>query len=237
MRINVIPLLIIFCVLSLGMRLVDVTKASQNLIFFKPNQALAEEKKEEKSTEQAAQKDVLIIEEETPEDEKEDVAKKEIDIPELLQGLTLLAGEEGFDVNFAQEEIALLQDLANRRKTLDERERLLDQKEAVLKATNTQIDQKITELTGLKQELQDLLNQQSMEEQKRIRSLVKIYEGMKPKDAARIMNTLETDILLAVFAQMSERRSAPIMAEMESDRAREITTLLAEQKQLPDVEF
>ena len=57
------------------------------------------------------------------------------------------------------------------------------------------------------EEIQDLLKQQSEEEKARIASLVKIYEGMKPKDAARIFNTLDTDILLDVVGKMSERKS------------------------------
>jgi flagellar motility protein MotE (MotC chaperone) len=60
---------------------------------------------------------------------------------------------------------------------------------------------------------------------------------MKPKDAARILNTLETDILIAVMERMSERKSAPILAEMDSDRARQVTTLLAERKQLPNLDL
>ena len=90
---------------------------------------------------------------------------------------------------------------------------------------------------SLRDELKTLLKEQSDEEQKRIRSLVRIYEGMKPKDAARILNTLETDILIAVMERMSERKSAPILAEMDSDRARQVTTLLAERKQLPNLDL
>ena len=85
--------------------------------------------------------------------------------------------------------------------------------------------------------METLLEKQSEEEKKRIESLVRIYEGMKPKDAARILNTLEIDILINVMERMSERRSGPILAEMDSERAREVTTLLAERKRLPDLDL
>ena len=56
---------------------------------------------------------------------------------------------------------------------------------------------------------------------------------MKAKDAARIFNTLDVDVLLNVISRMSERKSAPILAEMDADRARTVTILLAQQRQVP----
>ena len=85
--------------------------------------------------------------------------------------------------------------------------------------------------TTIKNEIEALLKEQSAEEQSRINSLVKIYEGMKAKDAARIFNTLDMDVLIMVMSRMSERKSSPILAEMSPDRARTVTLLLAQQKQ------
>ena len=56
---------------------------------------------------------------------------------------------------------------------------------------------------------------------------------MKAKDAANIFNTLDMDILISVMGRMSERKLAPILAEMNPDRARSVTIFLAEQKSLP----
>ena len=56
---------------------------------------------------------------------------------------------------------------------------------------------------------------------------------MKAKDAANIFNTLDMDILISVMGRMSERKLAPILAEMNPDRARSVTIFLAEQKSQP----
>ena len=56
---------------------------------------------------------------------------------------------------------------------------------------------------------------------------------MKPKDAARIFNTLDLDVLLNVVSRMSERKSAPVIASMDPERARTLTIMLMEQKALP----
>ena len=82
---------------------------------------------------------------------------------------------------------------------------------------------------------ENLLENQSEEEKARIVSLVKIYEGMKPKDAARIFDTLDLDILVSVVSQMSERKLSPVLAAMNPERARTVTIMLAEQKRLPSL--
>lgn len=137
------------------------------------------------------------------------------------------------DLNMAGGSEEVLQELIARRKELDARERQLEQKEALLMATETQVNQKLEELKTLRTDLKELLDQQETEEEERIKSLVKIYEGMKPREAANIFNTLDMKIMLQVVSRMSERKSAPILASMEPDTARELTVLLARQKQLP----
>ena len=127
----------------------------------------------------------------------------------------------------------LYQDLSRRREELDGRERALVTREAFLEAAERELNQKLRELTALKNEIESLMQEQSEEQQERINSLVRIYEGMKAKDAARIFNTLDMDVLISVMARMSERKSAPILAEMSADRARTVTILLAQQNQIP----
>ena len=129
----------------------------------------------------------------------------------------------------------VFQDLTKRRAALDQREQKLSEREALLEAAQKELDKKLTEMEGVRDELKDLLKQQTAEEAARIQSLVKIYSGMKPKDAARIFNTLDTDILMDVVSNMTESKAGPIIALMEADRAKALTTLLAEQKKLPEV--
>lgn len=127
----------------------------------------------------------------------------------------------------------IMDDLAKRRSDLEKREKALVTREALLQAGEQELDRKYQELSQLRNEIELLLKQQSEEENARMESLVKIYEGMKPKDAARIFDTLDLDILVNVMGKMSERKLSPIMAEMNDERARTITIMLAEQKSLP----
>jgi flagellar motility protein MotE (MotC chaperone) len=131
--------------------------------------------------------------------------------------------------------VEMFKELIARRENLDKRQRILQQREALLMAAEQELERKYDELTQLRAEIAELLEKQSVEEQARIRSLVKTYEGMKAKDAARIFNTLSIDVLLEVMSGMSERKIAPILASMETERARQVTILLSEQKKLPSL--
>lgn len=136
-------------------------------------------------------------------------------------------------LNMSDVKFEMFGDLSERRQKLDSREKELQTREALLKAAENELDKKLQELTRLKTEIEELLNQQSEEEKKRIQSLVKIYEGMKPKDAARIFDTLDIDVLLTVMSEMSERKIAPVLAAMNPERARTVTIMMAEQNKLP----
>jgi len=139
------------------------------------------------------------------------------------------------DLELPKLRVEMFKELIARRENLDKRQRILQQREALLRAAEQELERKYDELTQLRGEIGELLEQQSEEEQARIKSLVKTYEGMKAKDAARIFNTLSIDVLIEVMSSMSERKIAPIIASMETERARQVTILLAEEKKLPSL--
>ena len=143
------------------------------------------------------------------------------------------AGEEDFTYSGVQE--GLYRDLTKRREDIEKREKALTTREALLEAAEREFDQKLRELTALRTQIESLMVQQTEEEKARTASLVKIYEGMKAKDAARIFNSLDTDVLLQVLTAMSERKSSPIIAEMDPERARTITIMMSQQQNLPQL--
>jgi flagellar motility protein MotE (MotC chaperone) len=134
---------------------------------------------------------------------------------------------------FSQSEIQVLQQLAGRREAIEKRERELDQRLAVLSAAEAQIDTKIRKLREIQKTIEDLMDKHDEQEQKKIDNLVKIYQSMKPKDAARIFEQMDMHILVRVIKGMKERNSAAILAKMSADRANAVTAELATQAQLP----
>ncbi len=124
-------------------------------------------------------------------------------------------------------EIKVLEDLAARRRELENRERDLEFREGLLKATEQRVEEKIEELKTLQAELQALVDQKDEEEVAKLESLVEIYSKMKPKEAARVFERLEMPLLLSVIGRMKERTSAAILAEMDPQRVSEITAEIA----------
>lgn len=209
----------------------EKTPADQKSEEKKPEDKKPEDKKEATGKAEVEEKNSKAVEKKA--DEGDDWTNKpyafdakEAEAPEWKD-----AGDsdfEGGDVN-AQ----LFEDLSKRRQQLDKEDKDLQVKEALLKAATKELDRKYQELSNLRKEIEGLLEKQSEEETARISSLVKIYEGMKPADAARIFDTLDLDVLISVFSKMSEKKISPIMAAMNAERARTVTIMLAEQKKLP----
>lgn len=131
------------------------------------------------------------------------------------------------------EELALLQSLSQRREELEQRAREIDEREVLLKAAEQRIEQRIGELERLQQSIESLLVEHDEQTEAQMQSLVKIYESMKPKDAARIFEELDMEVLLDVVERMKERKTAPILAEMNPQRAKSVTLELAQRRELP----
>lgn len=136
-------------------------------------------------------------------------------------------------LRMTETEIQLLQELAARREQLEARERALAEREALLAAAEGRIDEKILRLEGLQATIENLLVEFDEQEEAQFGSLVRIYENMKPRDAARIFEQLDMTVLLEVIGRMRERNSAPILAQMRPDRAQQVTLQLAQRRELP----
>ena len=124
-------------------------------------------------------------------------------------------------------QVDVLTSLAKRRAELDARERDLDMRENLIAAAEKRVDGKIETLKQLQVEIQGLLAQRDDAEQKQLAALVKTYSNMPPKDAARIFNSLDEDVLLSVAQQIKPADLAAIMAKMESEPAQKLTVRLA----------
>ena len=130
-------------------------------------------------------------------------------------------------------EIELLQALAKRRETIDLREREVESREALLAAAETRIEEKIASLETLQTQIEALLVQYDEQEERQITSLVKIYEAMKPKEAARIFEKLDMPVLLDVVERMKERKASAVLAKMDPAKAKSVTLELAQRRDLP----
>lgn len=127
-------------------------------------------------------------------------------------------------------EIDVLQNLARRRAELDARVRELDSREALLAATEARIDKKLAEIKEAEARIAAANATQSAEEDAQMSRLVKVYESMKPADAANIFNSLDFPVLIEVASRMKELKIAPVLAAMDPQAAKALTVALARRR-------
>ena len=132
-------------------------------------------------------------------------------------------------------EIELLQHLSIRREEIDKREKEFDIRDGLMQAAESRIDKKVVELQNLQATIDSLIQKFDKQQDAKLLSLVKIYENMKPKDAANIFEDLEMQTLLEVAERMKERKLAPVMAKMNPAKAREMTVELRQLRKLPEI--
>jgi len=130
-------------------------------------------------------------------------------------------------------EIQVLENLAERRRQLEGRARELDMREKVLAAAEKRLDAKIAELKDLQASIESMFANADAENEAQIASLVKMYERMKPKNAARIFDKLDLKVLIEVVDRMREAKAAEVLAKMDVAKARTVTLELAKRREVP----
>ncbi|WP_339052033.1 MotE family protein [Candidatus Lariskella endosymbiont of Epinotia ramella] len=134
--------------------------------------------------------------------------------------------------DFSPITLDILQELKQRREELESREQEFLLRLNALNVLKQELETKIVTLTKLKTNLESSLQQYANHEREKNAKLVKIYENMKPSDAAKIFDDMQTAVLLDVVEQMKETRIAPILASMDPEKAKELTIGLINRKKI-----
>ncbi len=217
-NLRLLPVTVIAMVLVFGLKLGSVWTDTQGLLIeLNVSEVVAAGKEEEKDN-KSGEETPAVEKQATDEEGDDEQTSSSTNVTEL-----------------SESEIEVLQRLVERRDALDRLAKEQDMRDNLLRATETRIDEKIVQLKEIEATIQDLLKQYDKQELKKLKSIVSIYEKMKPKDAARIFNTLDMKVLIDVTGLMKESKLAVILGNMEENRAKELTIELATRKQLPDV--
>ena len=115
----------------------------------------------------------------------------------------------------------LLEDVRRRTVELDQREREVTERTAALES----LEEAVAESLG---DLQGKDGVQAAASSCRLRGgVTRIYESMRPEEAAQILDQLDDETLRVVFARMDPKQIASIMASMSRERAVAFTKTLA----------
>ena len=132
------------------------------------------------------------------------------------------------EMGLSSQEILVLRSLQKRREELDAREGGLETREQAAAAAEQRLQEQIGDLKKVEAEVQGLLTQMTAQGDKRMGDLVKSYEAMKPKDAARIFDGMEDQLLVSIAKTMKPATLAAVMSSMTPKRAEALTRLLAD---------
>ncbi len=124
-------------------------------------------------------------------------------------------------------ERAILERLQARRQELDERARELDIRENLLKAAEKRIESKVEEVKAVEARIAAAKQQKTEADNARFKSIVTMYENMKPKDAAKVFDRLEMPVLIEIASQIKPRNMSDIMGLMQPETAERLTVELA----------
>lgn len=127
----------------------------------------------------------------------------------------------------------LLERLGERRETLETREKEIELRLALVEAAEKRIEERTAALKALEARINALVEEKKSDEQEQFAGIVAMYETMKPREAAVIFDTLDTQMLVRVARAMNPRKMAPILARMEPMKARALTAGLARQEAEP----
>jgi flagellar motility protein MotE (MotC chaperone) len=165
-----------------------------------------------------------------PAEKKEEPAKKETPEPppesRAAQGTTISLDPQR---QASPSERALLERLQQRRLELETRSRDLDMRESLVKAAekNTEGASASQEAGGSGASGPASGARKDDPPNARLKSVVIMYETMKPKDAAKIFDRLDPKVLLEVVSLIKPQRMSEILAAMSPDVAERLTVELA----------
>lgn len=124
-------------------------------------------------------------------------------------------------------ELSILESLRERRKVLMQREEELQLRENLIEAAEGRLENRIGQLEALEQRLQAATEAELGARKEELRGLVTMYETMKPKEAARIFDRLQMNVLIDVVLAMNPRKMASVLASMNPEAAQRLTIEMA----------
>jgi flagellar motility protein MotE (MotC chaperone) len=145
-----------------------------------------------------------------------EVAKPAEAAPPVEQAMPVSASER-----------AILERLQSRRQELEARAREIDIRESLLKAAEKRIESRVDELKGVEAGIKTATEQKGEADVARFKGIITMYEGMKPKDAAKIFDRLEMAVLFDIASQIAPRKMSDILGLMQPEAAERLTVELA----------
>lgn len=92
-------------------------------------------------------------------------------------------------------------------------------------------DKKSKDVKVSQKELEEQMKAREAAEKKRISKLARIYDNMKPEEAAKALNDVSLDTVVLILQKMNEANAGQVIAKMEPSKAARVTQMLFDGQQ------
>jgi flagellar motility protein MotE (MotC chaperone) len=160
---------------------------------------------------------------------KEEQAKNVQKESESKQPEETSSKKEEFDPLMLDEnQIKILQAMSKKEgdTTLADDRAKIVQQEALVNIAKEKLNKQIEHLEAIQKDIKSTTNDLTKKEQENVERMVKIYEAMKPLQAAEIMNKLELTALSEIFKAMTPKKASMIMSSMDHQKVRLVTLVM-----------
>ena len=157
---------------------------------------------------------------------KEEAAKPAVPAPEVAKPDGVVVYPEQTQPVSASER-AILERLQSRRQELEARAREIDIRENLLKAAEKRIESRVEEMKAVESRITTATGQKAETDAARFKGIITMYEGMKPKDAAKVFDRLEMSVLFEIASQIAPRKMSDILGLMAPESAERLTVEMA----------
>ena len=113
-----------------------------------------------------------------------------------------------------------------RSSTIFKIEKRLHQIKLEQKKDDKKVQKKSKPVVLSKEEIEKQTKERLAAEKKRVSKLARLYNEMKPEDAAKILEGMEDDIVISILQKMDESQVSQVLTKFDTDRAANITKIM-----------
>ena len=147
--------------------------------------------------------------------------------PPPQQNGTVVFPDPNQQQSVSPSERAILERLQARRQEIEQRAREVEIRESLLKSAEKRIEGRVEEMKATEARITTATGQKAETEATRFKGIITMYEGMKPKDAAKVFDRLEMSVLYEIASQIAPRKMSDILGLMQPEAAERLTVELA----------
>lgn len=109
--------------------------------------------------------------------------------------------------------------LAERKKTLDQREEDLNKMAAEIEKQKLEIVQQVKKIEETRAKISSVLEEKIKTDDAKVDTLVQMYSNMKPQQVAKVFETLDEDLVIEILSRMKKKVAGDILNLVKPEKA------------------